>query len=195
MITLEGKNLINTNKNEKIINYDENVSVKCQLNHRRPSFYNTIGQTNNLLNIPSTSKTCLLLKNYDIDLNSNYGTNLLFYNDSPNFSLDLLNSYITELNGDYLEKCKNIFSIVNDKILEVLSQMDTKNKVSNLVKYKTLGAYKCYPKINIALRIILQKIFGKKLDFSICPNKFINLNESDLDIAITKYTEYNIFRT
>ncbi|KAG0440537.1 hypothetical protein DMUE_1672 [Dictyocoela muelleri] len=200
LITSNIKNPIKTNKNDKITNSERNVSEISQLNFNS-TLPETTKQINNFTNTPSTSKTYSSIKNHKTNSPNNSDSpnenNSPYDNDfdSPNFSLDFLNSYIIDLNEKYLEQCDNIFSVVVDKISEVLIHMESENKFYDSEKYKRNLKYGCYMEINNTFRFILKELFGCDLPIYICANKFVNINNINLDIDKTKYNEYNIFRT
>ncbi|KAG0440730.1 hypothetical protein DMUE_1529 [Dictyocoela muelleri] len=190
------KVVININENDKIKNSENKVNEKSQLNPI-PSSSKTTEKTNNFSDILNTSETFLPSKNNkpnltsDNEFNSPYGIDF----ESPKFSLDILNSYIDELNANYLRKCKNIFSVVVNKIIEVANNTESPNKVSNLAKYRSNLKLIYYTKINFILKIILKEILGDEIPVSIFTNYFINLYDGNLDMAKSKHDEYNIFRT
>ncbi|KAG0441875.1 hypothetical protein DMUE_0726 [Dictyocoela muelleri] len=197
-------NLITTNFNE-VLNIKKNARTtiskkvnynKSQLNFIPISPKNT-KQINYLSNIPSTSKTYSLIKKHDIDPACNNEKFSPYDNDfdSTNFSLDFLNFYITDLNEDYLEKCKNIFSVVVDKIFGVLIRLVSENKIQESPKYKTNDTVKYFMKINITIKIMLKEMLGEEIPIYICTNNFINLNDGNLDILGNKNLGYNIFRS
>ncbi|KAG0441106.1 hypothetical protein DMUE_1295 [Dictyocoela muelleri] len=190
------KKVANTNLNDKITNYEQNVFYKYQLKYR-PILPKNTKETNNTSNIPSTSKTFLSSKNYENILISKNQNNSPYDNDfdSPNFPRDFLNSFITELNKKYLEKCENIFSIVAEKISEVLFRTKCENKILESTKCKNSLTYKCYLKINSSIKIILKEILDEEIPISIHINSFINLNKINLDLIMNMKAEYNIFRT
>ncbi|KAG0439813.1 hypothetical protein DMUE_2174 [Dictyocoela muelleri] len=133
--TTNVKKVVNTNKKMPIFQpelYNQSSSNTMTIN-----FSETTKQTNNFPNIPSTSKTFFLIEKYRTILTRSDEIDSPYDNDfdSPNFSLDFLNSYIAELNKNYLEKCKNIFSVVGEKIPEVLIRFNSINNL-NLVQYK-----------------------------------------------------------
>ncbi|KAG0438007.1 hypothetical protein DMUE_3356 [Dictyocoela muelleri] len=182
------------------INIKENKTIS-QPEVYRQSLLNTIpiifSETNKLSNISSTSKTDQSSKNHEINStcdnenNSPYGNDF----DSPNFSLDFLNSYMTELNEKYLEQCENIFSVVIERINRILSQEEYVEKFSNSKNNKNSFKYRCYLKINITVKYLLKEILGEEIPISICANIFINLYDGNLDIGKSKHAKYNIFRT
>ncbi|KAG0438895.1 hypothetical protein DMUE_2810 [Dictyocoela muelleri] len=195
MKTTNLKKVANTNLNDKISNHEDQVYHEYQLKYRH-ILPRTTKQTNNFSNIPSTSKTFFSIEKYRTiitrsdEIDSPYDNDF----DSPNFSLDFLNSYIADLNKNYLEKCENIFSVVDEKIKEELFRLNSENNFYYLAKFKTSLRYKYYLIINSIIKIILKEILDEELPIYICSNSFINLNYANLDIFKTKNTEYNIFR-
>ncbi|KAG0439977.1 hypothetical protein DMUE_2074 [Dictyocoela muelleri] len=197
---------------DKMITTQEKIYNESQLNDI-PILPKKTRQTNDFSNIPSTSKTYSSFKNckstsscnnfqnssfnnnFDSSFNNNFDSPYDNDFDSPNFSLDLLNSYISDLNDKYLEKCENIFSVVVKKINKVLSQTEYEEKFSNSGKYKKNKKFNYYTKINTIVRIILKEILDEEIPIGILPNIFVNLDNFNLDLRENKNAEYNIFRT
>ncbi|KAG0439685.1 hypothetical protein DMUE_2264 [Dictyocoela muelleri] len=195
-ITSNVINLKNEDKNE-----NSAISQQRRINESQINSYSALSitteQASNLLNNFLRSKTQSPSNNYEINSTRKIENNSPYDNDfdSPNFSLDFLNSYIADLNKNYSEKCENIFSIVVDKIFGVLIRLKYENKFNNLDRGKSSISYNCYSKINIAVGHILTEILDKNIPIYICTNNFININGANLDISKSKYAGYNIFRT
>ncbi|KAG0442518.1 hypothetical protein DMUE_0216 [Dictyocoela muelleri] len=189
-----------TSKFNKILNKNIEISEtkvfnKSRLNFR-PILPKISGQTNDFLNNHNIS-TYSPSNNYEINSTRNIEIDFPYDNDfdSPNFSLDFLNSYIADLNKNYSEKCENIFLVVADRISEVLFRLRSENKFNDSDRSKRPFSYRCYLKINISVGYILTEILDKNIPFYIFTNNFVKINNDNLDISKSKYAGYNIFRT
>ncbi|KAG0440958.1 hypothetical protein DMUE_1395, partial [Dictyocoela muelleri] len=182
---------ITKNKNQKI---KQKINNNFQLNCRSILSKRT-KKANYFLYHHHTSKTYFSIEKYRTILARIDEIDSPYDFDSPNFSLDFLNSYIIHLNENYLEKCKNIFSVVSEKISEVLFRLKCYNKILEPTKCKTSLTYKCYLKINSSIETILKENLAEEIPIYIHINSFINLNRKNLDLIMNKKAEYNIFRT